>query len=150
MSRGARGTESIYLQGIKVLGKVIHTHSLFCVSARDYTEPDLWGVLGPLPDKGTPSYIKITPLHLASSYSFLGVSHTKFGSALSGISTKGEDLEDLAQDPAAEADYGSRRKRAQGVCFPPPPSLSEGYMTLGNTPPSPRLPHSSFLAPSPC
>ena len=90
------------------MGKFIHAHSLFCVSAGEYAKPDLWGVLGPLPDEGTPSYIKITPLHLVTIYSFLGVSLTEFESALSGISTKGEDLEDLAQDPAAEADDGSR------------------------------------------
>ena len=60
-------------------------------------------------------YIKITPIHLATSYSFLGVYRTDFESALSGISTKGEDLEDLAQDPTAEADDGSHRIRARGV-----------------------------------
>ena len=69
---------------------------MFCVSAGDYAKPKLWGVLGPLPDEGTPSYIKINPLHLATSYSFLGVSRTEFGSALSGLSIEGEDLEDLA------------------------------------------------------
>ena len=53
-SQGSRGTESISLLGIEASGKVIHTHSLFCVSAGDYAEPDLWGVLGPLPDEGTP------------------------------------------------------------------------------------------------
>ena len=62
-----------------------------------------------------PSYIMITPIHLATNYSFLGVSRTKFQSALSGLSTEGEDLEDLAQDPAAEADDGSRQIRARGV-----------------------------------
>ena len=92
-SWGARGTESISLLGIESSGEVVHTHSLFCISAGDYAEPNHWGVLGPLPDKGTPSYINITPLHLANSYSFLGFSRTEFKSALSGISTEGEDLE---------------------------------------------------------
>ena len=55
------------------------------------------------------------PLHLAASYSFLSVSHINFESDLSGISTEGEDLEDLPQDPAAEEDDGSRRIRAQVV-----------------------------------
>ena len=118
-SRGARGTESISLLGIEASGEVVHTHSLFCVSAGDYAEPDLWGVLWPLPEEGTPSYIKITPLHLATSYYFLGVSRTKFESALSGLSTEAEDMEDLAQNPAAEADYGSPQIRARGVCFLP-------------------------------
>ena len=117
VSRGARGTDCISLLGIKASGKVIHIHSLFCVCAGDYNKPDLWGVLGPLPDEGTPSYIKITPLHLATSYSFLGVSRTKFKSALSGLSIEGEDLEDVAWNPTAEADDGSQR--AQGVCFLP-------------------------------
>ena len=44
----------------------------------DYAEPYLWGVLGPLPDEGTPNYIKITPLQLAASYLFLGVSRKEF------------------------------------------------------------------------
>ena len=74
------------------MGKVIHTHSLFSVSAGDYTKPDLWGVLGPLLDEGTPSYIKTTPLHLATRYSFLGLPRTEFESTLSGLSTDGEDL----------------------------------------------------------
>ena len=113
--QGSIVTESISLLGIEASGKFIHAHSLFCVSAREYVKPDLWGVIGPLSDKGTTSYIKITPLHLATSYSFLGVYRTDFESALSGISTKGEDLEDLAQDPTAEADDGSHRIRARGV-----------------------------------
>ena len=90
-------------------------------------------MLGPLPDKGTPSYINITPLHLATSYSFLGVSCTEFESALSGLSTEGEDLEDLAQDPADEADDGSRRIRARGVCFLPS-ELVSGLYDLGGHP----------------
>ena len=65
---------------------------MFYVSAGDYAEPELWGVIGPLQEEGTSSYIKITRLHLATIYSFLGVSRTKFESALSGLSTKVEDL----------------------------------------------------------
>ena len=96
VSRGARGTKSISLLRIEASGKVIHAHSLLYVSTGDYSEPDFWGVLGPLPDEGTPSYINITPLHLANRYSSLGVSRTEFESALSGLSTNGEHLEDLA------------------------------------------------------
>ena len=51
---------------------------MFYVSTGDYATPNLWGVLGPLPDKGTPSYININPLHLSTSYYFLGVFRTKF------------------------------------------------------------------------
>ena len=133
MSRGARGTESTSLLGIEASGKVIHVRILFYVSTIDYAEPDLWGVLGPRPDKGTPSYIKIAPFHLATSYSFLGVSLTEFESALSGISTEGEDPEDLAQDPAAEADDGSLRIRARGVYFLPS-ELVGGLYDLGEHP----------------
>ena len=61
---------------------------MFCVSAGDYSKPKLWGVLGPLPDEGTPSYIKINPLHLATSYFFLGISRIEFESDLSSLSTK--------------------------------------------------------------
>ena len=35
VSRGARGTESISLLGIEASGKVIHIHSLFCISVGD-------------------------------------------------------------------------------------------------------------------
>ena len=130
------------------MGKVIHAHILFCVSAGDYAKPDLWGVLGPLPDEGTPSYIKITPLHLATSYYFLGVSHTKFESALSGLSTEGEGLEDLAQDPADGADGGSCWIQARGVCFLPS-NLVGGLYDLGEHPTiakvAPQL-FSSFLS----
>ena len=87
-------------------------------------------MLGLLPDKGTPSYIKMIPLHLKTSYSFPGVSRTKFESALSGLSNEGEDLEDLAQDPAAEADDGSCWIRARGVCFLPS-ELVRGLYDLG-------------------
>ena len=90
-----------------------HTHILFCISAGDYAEPDLWGVLGPLPDKGMPSYIKITPLHLATSSSFLGVSRTEFDSALSRLSIEGENLEDLEQDPTSEGEDGSHQIHAR-------------------------------------
>ena len=73
--------------------------------------------MGPLPDKGTPAYVKMTPLHLTTSYSFLVVSRTKSDSALAGLSTEGDDLDDLAQEPAAEADDGSRRICARGARF---------------------------------
>ena len=106
MSRGAKDTEGISLLGIKDYGLVAHTHSLFCVSAGDYAKTDLWGVLGPLPDKGAPDYIKITAIHLAASYLLLGVSRTEFASALAGLSTEDEDLDDLAQEPADEVDDG--------------------------------------------
>ena len=119
MSRGAKGTESISLLGIEASGEVVHTQSLFFISVGDYAKPNIWGVLRPLPDEGTPSYIKINPLHLSTSYSFLGVSRTDFDSSLSSISTKGEYLEDLAQDPASEEDDGSRWICSRGVCFLP-------------------------------
>ena len=65
VSRGEKGTKGISLLGVKESGKVAHAHSLFCISAGDYAEPDLWGVLVPLPDEGVPAYVTITPLHLA-------------------------------------------------------------------------------------
>ena len=68
VSRGTEGTKGIYLLDVEEYGQVAHAHSIFCVSAGDYTETDLWGVLGALPDKGVPAYIKITPLHLAARY----------------------------------------------------------------------------------
>ena len=95
--------------------------------------PTFGGVLGPLPEEGTPSYINITPLHLATSYSFLGVSRTEFESTLPGLSTEGEDLKDLAQYPTAEADDGSRWIRARGVCFLPS-KLVGGLYDLGENP----------------
>ena len=55
VSRGAKGTEGISLLGIEESGRVAHVHSLFCVSAEDYAEPDLWGVLGPFTDEGATS-----------------------------------------------------------------------------------------------
>ena len=119
VSRGAKGTEGISLLGIEESGQVAHVHSLFCVSAGDYTEMDLWGVLGLLPDKGVPAHIKITPIHLAASYFFLGVSRTEFDSALAGLSTEDEDFDDLAQEPAAGADDGFRRICSRGACFIP-------------------------------
>ena len=90
-------------------------------------------MLGLLPDEGTPSYTKITHIHLDTRYYFFGISRTEFESSLSGLSTKAEDLEDLAQDPAAEADDGSHRIRAQGVCFLPS-DLVGGLYDLGEHP----------------
>ena len=119
VSRGGKGTEGVYLLGIEESGRVAHAHSLFCVSAGYYAKPDLWGVLGPLPDEGRPDYIKITALHLAARYSFLDVSRTEFDSALVGLSTEDEDLDDLAQEPAAGADDGFRRICSRGACFLP-------------------------------
>ena len=97
VSQGEKGTDGISLLGIEEYGRVAHAHSMFCDSAGDYSEPDLWGVLAPLPDKSTPNYIKIMPLHLAASYSFLAVSRKEFDSDLAGLSTEGEYLKDLAQ-----------------------------------------------------
>ena len=64
-------------------------------------------MLGLLPDVGNPYYINIITLHLATSYYFLGVSRTELESSISGISTEGEDLEDLAQDTASKMNDGS-------------------------------------------
>ena len=68
VSRGGKGTKGIYLLGIKESGQVDYAHILLCVSAEDQSEPDLWGVLGPLLDEGMPNYIKITPLHIVAAY----------------------------------------------------------------------------------
>ena len=106
---------------------MVHTHILFCILDGDYAEPDLWGVLEPLPYKGAPAYIKITPLHLALRYSFLGVSRTEFDSSLAGLSTEGDDLDDLGQEPAAEVDDGSCRIHARGSCFLPLELVGELY-----------------------
>ena len=73
----------------------------------DYTEPDIWGFLGSLPDEGAPTYAKITPIHLAASCSFLGVSRTEFDYSLAGLSIKGDNLDNLCQEPTAEADGNS-------------------------------------------
>ena len=68
VSWGAKGTKGISLIGVEESGRVAHSHSLFYVSVGDYTEPDLWVVLGLLLDEGAPAYVKITPLHLTASY----------------------------------------------------------------------------------
>ena len=115
VSQGEKVTKGISILGIEKSGQVAHAHSLFCVSAGDYAEPDLWGVLGMLPDEGKPDYINLTPLHLALRYSFLGVSRTEYESALTGLSTEGEDLDDLVQEPADEADDSLRRICARGA-----------------------------------
>ena len=62
---------------------------VYSLSPQETTPDPTLGVLGPLTDKGTPLYIKITPLHLATTYSFIGVSRTNFDFSLSGISTEG-------------------------------------------------------------
>ena len=54
VSHAAKVTKGISLLSIKEYGRVTHSHSLFCVSAGEYIEPDLWGILGPLQDDGTP------------------------------------------------------------------------------------------------
>ena len=50
VSRGAKGTKLIPFLGIEASGEMVHTHSLFYVSAGDYATPNPWRVLGPLPD----------------------------------------------------------------------------------------------------
>ena len=105
--RGAKDIVGISLFGIDESGQVLHAHILFCMSTGNYLEPDLWGILGPLPDDGMPSNVKITPLHLAASHSFLGVSRTELDSTLVGISTEGDNLNNLCQWTAADADGDS-------------------------------------------
>ena len=41
VSRGGKVTKEISFLGIEGSGIVAHSHSLFCVSAGDYAEPDL-------------------------------------------------------------------------------------------------------------
>ena len=84
-------------------------------------------MLGPPPDEGTPDYIKTTPLHVSEIYLFLGISRTEFDATFTGISTEGEDLEDLAQEPTAEADEGLRRIRARGACSLPLEIIGDLY-----------------------
>ena len=109
---------------------------------------DLWGVLGLLPDKGAPSYIKIKPIHLATSYLFLGVSRTEFDSALAGLSTEVDNLDDLSQEPAAEANDGSHQIRARRSCFLPSKLVGELHK-LGARPTIAWIPLSSSRAPLP-
>ena len=63
--------------------------------------------------------MQITPLHLTASFSFFGVLRTEFDSSLTGITTEKYNLDDLCQEPAAEADEDSRRIRARGSFFLP-------------------------------
>ena len=103
-------------------------------------EPDLWGVLGPLPDDGKPAYVNITPLHLAASYSFIGVLRTEFDSALTSLSTEVDALDDLCQETAAEADVDYCRIRARGACFLPSDLVGALYnlgarLTIAKVPP---------------
>ena len=119
VSHGEKVTKGNSLIGTKNSGQVMHAHSIFCMSSGNYIEPDLWGILGPLPYHGTPAYIHITPLHLAASFSFIGVLRTEFDSALAGLSKENNDLNDLIQEHASKADDDSRRIQARGACFLP-------------------------------
>ena len=81
VSCGTKGTKGISLLGIEESRRVTHARSLFYMSAGDYVEPYLWGILGLLSDDGTPLYVHIMPLHLAASFSFIGILRTEFDSA---------------------------------------------------------------------
>ena len=127
VSWGAKGTKGISLLGVEESRQVVHAHSLSCVLARDYAEPELWGVLGPLPDEGVPGYIKITPPHLAVSCSSLGVLRMELYSDLAGLPTEGDNLEYLGQEPTTEANDSYRQIFARGACLLPSEILGEMY-----------------------
>ena len=76
--------------------------------------------MGTLPDKGVPAYIKITPVHLAATCLFLGVLRIEFDS-------------NLGQEPAVEANDGSRWICMRGACFLPSELVRELYK-LGSRP----------------
>ena len=59
--------------------------------------------------------MQITPLHLAASFSFLGVLWTEFDSALTGISIEKDDLDNLYQETAAKEDDNYRQICARGA-----------------------------------
>ena len=126
MSCGSKGTKVISLLGVKESSLVTHIHSLFCVSAGNYADPTLCGVIGALPVGGAPSFIQFTPLHFVARFSFLCVSRAGFESNLMGLSSS-ECLDNLKQDPMGWEDDDARRIRSRRACFFPPELVAALY-----------------------
>ena len=71
------GLEDIFLLGVQENAKIVLVHSLFTVSPDIYSaDVQLWGVVGDLPEDGTPDLLLLTGIHFSPKFSFRGVSCT--------------------------------------------------------------------------
>ena len=97
-------------------------HSLFLVNESEYDEdpPEVWGIIGEIPDEGFPRLTRLTSMLFASNSSFIGTSTSEFESHVTSLtSVHPRNFDSNAHQPAAADDEGCRPISSRGAAFLP-------------------------------
>ena len=122
VSRRSAGLDKLALAVVSGAGAVDLVHSLFLVSGSEYDEdiPEVWGIVGEIPDEGFPTLTKLTPMLFSANTTFTGTSPSQFEAhATSLSSTDPRHFESNAHQPATSEDEGSRLLSSRGTAFLP-------------------------------
>ena len=126
VERKASGMEAVTLLGLSKAGIVDVIHSLFTVRANDYDmAPELWGILGEVPENGLPSIVSILPIDLSTIDPFYGTTSEEFESHVTGLSsTLQRHLDTNAHPESSKSDEGATIISVRGLAFIPASAAS--------------------------
>ena len=122
ISRRSAGLDKLVLAVVSGAGAVDLVHSLFLVNGSEYEEdlPEVWGLVGEIPDEGLPTLTKLTSMLFAANTTFTGTSPSEFEAHVTSLSSiKPRDFDSNAHQPAVSEDEGSRPISSRGAAFLP-------------------------------
>ena len=107
ISRRSAGLDRLVLSVVSGAGCVDLIHSLFLVNGSEYEEdlPEVWGIVGEIPDEGFPAITRLTPMLFAANTPFTGTSASEFEAHATSLSSVDpRNLDSCAHQPAEEDD----------------------------------------------
>jgi len=122
VERRAPGIDALTFLGLSKAGVVDIIHSLFTVRENAFDlDPDLWGIVGEIPEDGLPLFVSISPIDFSSIDPFYGTTMEEFESHVTGLpSTLQRDLDANAHPVSLKDDDGAHLIAARGLVVLPP------------------------------
>ena len=124
VERRAPGVDALTFLGLSKAGVVDIIHSLFTVRKNAFDlNPDLWGIVGEVPEDGLPFFVSLSPIDFSSIDPFYGTTMEEFESHVTGLtSTLQRDLDTNAHPVSVKDDEGALLIAARGLVVLPPPA----------------------------
>lgn len=122
ISRRSTGLDKLVLAVVPGGGAVDLVHSLFLVSGSEYAEdlPEIWVIVGEIPDEVFPTLTKLTSMLFAANMIFTGTSPSEFEAHVISLSCiKPRHIDSNDHQPAISKDEGSRPISSRDPNFHP-------------------------------